>query len=46
MVITVSRNITVMKEFMKGVANFFKREWFLFVAVGTIALLIFLFQLL
>lgn len=46
MVLSVIRNITVMKEFMKGLANFFKKEWFLFVAVGTIALLIFLFQLL
>lgn len=35
-----------MKEFMNGMANFFRREWFLFVAVGVIALLIFLFQLL
>lgn len=31
---------------MKRIVDFFKREWFLFVALGAIALIIFLYEFL
>jgi low affinity Fe/Cu permease len=35
-----------MKTLLKMVADFFKREWFLFVALGAIALIIAFFEIL
>lgn len=35
-----------MKTLLKMVADFFKREWFLFLALGVIALIIALFEVL
>lgn len=35
-----------MKTVIKAILNFLQKEWFLLVAVGTIALIVLLFELL
>lgn len=36
--------IVTMKPFFQSIISFIKREWFLFLAIGVIALLVFLFE--
>lgn len=36
--------IVIMKPLFQSIISFMKREWFLFLAVGVIALLVFLFE--